>query len=127
MRLKKLENENNLTKNSHQNLLIGLGITALYVFAGSLFFLKPHNRRPSGKKIDIEIRYNTEKDADATLLAQNIVKIIRMVLMPLESKIKKESAQLIFVYSDESWEMRVRNGSEKLRRSVSKLLEAKEW
>jgi hypothetical protein len=115
-------------KNEHKmHLWVSLGIAALYGLAGSLFFFTRRKVRPPGKKIDIEIRYETEKTADTTMLAQNLVKIIRMVLTPLESKISKESAQLIFVYSDEAWEMRVRNGSENLRHSVKRLLEAKEW
>jgi len=119
--------EQDCEENSHDNLWIGLGLTVLYAIAASLFFLPKRYRRPPGKKIDIEIRYDTEKNADTTLIAQNLVKIIRMVLMPLQSKINKEGARLIFVYGDESWEMRVRNGSEKLRHSVRNLLEAKEW
>ena len=50
-------------------------------------------KKGSGKKIDIEIRYETEKDADSTLLAQNIVKVIRMVLVPLEKQIEKGKCQ----------------------------------
>ncbi len=112
---------------SNSDIWLNLGIVALYALAGSLFFLKRRSRRPTGKKIDIEIRYDTEKNADVTLLAQNLVKVIRMVLTPIESKINKEGAKLIFVYGDDSWEMRVRNGSEKLRHSVRHLLEKADW
>ena len=112
---------------SRSDLWINVGIAVLYGLAGSLFFLKKRAIRAVGKKINIEIRYDTEKNADSTLLAQSLVKIIRIVLSPLESKITKEGAVLIFVCGDSSWEMRVRNGSEKLRHSVKKLLEAKEW
>lgn len=114
-------------ESSQNNVWISVGIAALYAIAASLFFLPKRYKRPLGKKIDIEIRYDTEKNADTTFMAQNIVKIIRMVLMPLQSKINREGAGLIFVYGDESWEMRVRNGSEKLRHSVRNLLEANEW
>ena len=113
--------------NRQSNLWISVGIAALFGIAGSMFFLKKRAVRPVGKKIDIEIRYETEKNADSTLLAQSLVKIIRIVLSPLESAIVKEGAVLIFVCGDNSWDMRVRNGSEKLRHSVRKLLEAKEW
>ncbi len=128
MQIKKLKKEiPGYSENYTSELLISVGIAALYGLAASLFFFTKRVKRPQGKKIDIEIRYDTEKDADATLLAQNLVKIIRIVLTPLESKINKEDAKLIFVYGDGSWEMRVRNGSENLRQSVRKLLEAKEW
>ena len=72
-------------------------MAALYAIAISLFLLPKRFRRPPGRKIDIEIRYDTEKNADTTFIAQNIVKIIRIVLMPLQSKINKEGARLIFV------------------------------
>ncbi len=128
MQMTKLKKETrNNSENNNSEVWIGLGIAALYGIAASLFFFTKRVKRPSGKKIDIEIRYDTEKNADATFLAQNLVKIIRIVLTPLESKIAKEDAKLIFVYAEDSWEMRVRNGSENLRHSVRRLLEAKEW
>jgi hypothetical protein len=128
MRLKKLKKEiQDSAENDTSLVWVSLGIAALYGLAGSLFFFTKRIKRPTGKKIDIEIRYNTEKNADATLLAQNLVKIIRIVLSPLEPKINKENARLIFVYNEDSWEMRVSNGSEKLRQSVRSLLESKEW
>ena len=128
MQITKLKEEiQNSSENNNSEMWIVVGIAALYGIAASLFFFTKRTRRPPGKKVDIEIRYDTEKNADATFIAQNLVKIIRIVLTPLESKIAKEDAKLIFVYADDSWEMRVRNGSEKLRHSVRKLLEAKEW
>lgn len=82
--------------------------------------------RPS-RKIDIEIRYDADKDADATMLAQNQVKIIRMVLTPLEKQILDEQASLIYVYGGDYWEMRLKNASEELKTSIREALEAKEW
>ena len=103
----------------------------LLAFAGSFFLVLKNKtfKKPlkPGEKIDIEIRYECEKDADATLLAQNLVKIIRMVLMPLESQVKKEDAKLIFVYGGDFWEMRLKNSSEHLKNSVKRILEAREW
>jgi hypothetical protein len=111
--------------------IIGIGwITLVTLGASIFFFLKkryPKLRRVPGKKIDIEIRYETEKDADSTLLAQNIVKVIRMVLVPLEKQIEKENAKLIFVFGGDFWEMRLRNASKPLKNSVAQLLESKEW
>jgi len=124
---KRPNQEQDCEENNYDSLWIGLGMAILYAIAASLFFLPKRYRRPVGKKIDIEIRYDTEKTADTTFMAQNLVKIIRIVLTPLQSKINEEGASLIFVYGDESWEMRVRNGSEKLRQSVRNLLEANEW
>ena len=112
---------------SSTDVLIGVGIAALYGMVAYLFLLPKRVKHAPGKLIDIEIRYNTEKDADTTFLAQNLVKILRIVLSPIESKITQEGAQLILVYGDDNWEMRVRNGSETLRQSVRNLLEAKEW
>lgn len=79
------------------------------------------------RKVDIEIRYETEKDADATLLAENVVKVIRIVLLPLAKQIKEEEAKVIFVFNGDSWEIRMKNASEDLRDAVRALLEAKEW
>lgn len=110
--------------------LISYGFFSLLAFVGTFFLLFKRKASPPLKpsqKIDIEIRYETEKDADATFLAQNLVKIIRMVLMPLESQIKKEDAKLIFVYGGEFWEMRLKNSSERLKNSVRRRLEAQEW
>jgi len=111
--------------------IIGFGWVALVTMIASVFFFikrkYPTLKRVPGKKIDIEIRYETDKDADATLLAQNIVKVIRMVLVPLEKQIAKEDAKLIFVFGGDFWEMRLRNASKPLRNSVAELLESKEW
>ena len=79
------------------------------------------------KKIDIEIRYETEKDADATLLAENVVKVVKIVLLPVASRIKTEDAKVIFVFNGDAWEIRMKNASETLRTSVRTLLSAKEW
>ncbi|MEJ7768010.1 MAG: hypothetical protein WKF89_09375 [Chitinophagaceae bacterium] len=104
---------------------------SLIAFAGTFFyFLKKTPTRKVVKpaqKIDIEIRYESEKDATATQLAQNTVKVIRMVLMPLETEIKKQDAKLIFVYGGDYWEMRLKNSSPQLKNSVRQMLEAQEW
>jgi len=115
------------TGNSNAGVWFTLALTTLYGIAGSLFFLPKRTMRPPGKKINIELRYLTKKNADTTILAQNLLKIIKIVLTPLETKISKEDAKLIFVYGEDGWEMRVRNGSDQLRHSVRELLEAKEW
>ena len=115
------------SENNHLGVWFTLALAALYGVAGSLFFLPKRTTRPTGKKINIELRYLTEKNADTTFLAQNLLKIIKIVLTPLETKINKEDAKLIFVYDEDGWEMRVRNGSDQLRHSVRELLEAKEW
>lgn len=115
------------TGNSNAGVWFTLALTTLYGIAGSLFFLPKRTMRPPGKKSNIELRYLTEKNADTTFLAQNLLKIIKIVLTPLEAKISKEDAKLIFVYDEDGWEMRVRNGSDQLRHSVRELLEAKEW
>lgn len=133
MRLQKFLNKQTNTPKKENDIMemISYGLFSLMAFAGTFFLL--FKRRPPietlkpAEKINIEVRYETEKDADATLLAQNIVKIIRMVLMPLESQIKKEDAKLIFVYGGEFWEMRLRNSSERLKKSIRKRLEAQEW
>ena len=79
------------------------------------------------KQIDIEIRYETEKDADATLLAENVVKVIKIVLLPVASMIKAEDAKVVFVFNGDAWEIRMKNASETLRNSVRTLLSAKDW
>ena len=79
------------------------------------------------KKIDIEIRYEIEKDADATLLAENVVKVVKIVLLPVAARIKAEDAKVIFVFNGDAWEIRMKNASETLRTSVRTLLSAKEW
>lgn len=106
--------------------LLTLSGLAVLIYLFRKKFSKVYVARPS-KKIDIEIRYDAVKDADATMLAQNQVKIIRMVLQPLEKLIKREQASLIYVYGGDFWEMRLKNASEQLKGSVRKLLEAKEW
>ncbi len=119
------EKENNFTKQ------LGFGLIALLALAGTfLLFYRKKNLRQKHipvKKIDIEIRYEIEKDADITFSAQNTAKILKMVLTPLESQIKKEDAKLILVYGGDTWEMRMARASAQLKNSVRSLLEAKEW
>ena len=125
MQQHELQKENDLTK----PLLFGL--IALFAVTGTflLFFKKRvlKRTRVPGKKIDIEIRYDIEKDADTTFSAHNTAKVVKMVLTPLEKQIKKEKAKLILVFGGDTWEMRMCSASEKLRNSVRRLLEAKEW
>ena len=108
-----------------------LGLLTLTAIAALAFFIykkkKPSRKHIPGKNIDIEIRYETEKDADATFLAQNLAKIVRMVLVPVESQIEKEDAKLILVFNGDSWEMRMRKASPQLKHSVSDLLSANQW
>ena len=113
-----------------QSFILIVFMSFFSLLSALLFILKKTPVRQASKpgpKIDIEIRYDTEKDADATFLAQNTVKIIKMVLTPIESEIKQENAQLIFVYGDGAWEMRLRNASDPLKTKVRSLLEAQEW
>lgn len=116
----------NLTKGESTALVL----TIVSGFAGFLYFFsrrKAKPRRYVPGHFDIEIRYAATKDADATLLAQNQVKIIKMVLTPLEKRIQREKATLIYVYGGDFWEMRLRNASEQLKHAVKDLLEAEEW
>ena len=127
--LKKVNNFINDDEDDQSFLMIAL-MSLFSLLSALLFFLKKHPVRTAAKtgpKLDIEIRYDTEKDADSTFLAQNLVKIIRMVLTPIESQIEQENAKLIFVYGDDAWEMRLRNASDPLKTKVRNLLEAQEW
>src|SRR4028119_1597767 len=105
---------------SEQKLVLGL--LALASIAGAFFVL--HRNKTAGRRniplkdVDIEIRYDTDKDADIVFLAQNIVKIVRIVLSPLSSIIKRENAKLIFVFGGESWEMRTVNASDYLKENI---------
>ncbi|MEJ7740069.1 MAG: hypothetical protein WKF97_21835 [Chitinophagaceae bacterium] len=118
-------------KDNYLNMDIIFGLLKLTGILTMAYILykkkKPLRKRIPGKKINIEIRYETEKDADATFLAQNIAKVVRMVLVPVESQIVKEDAKLILVFTGDSWEMRMRKASEQLKHSVSSLLSANEW
>jgi len=110
---------------------LGLTFLALASLAGA-FFLLYKNRVAARKSVplkdvDIEIRYDTEKDADIAFLAQNVVKIVRIVLSPLSTRIKRENAKLIFVFGGESWEMRTVNASDVLKEKIRQKLESREW
>jgi len=110
---------------------LALTFLALASLAGAFFLLyknKVATRKSVPlKDVDIEIRYDTEKDADIAFLAQNIVKIVRIVLSPLSSRIKRENAKLIFVFGGESWEMRTVNASDALKEKIREKLESREW
>lgn len=116
-------------KKSEELVLSLLIVTGI---AGIFYFLR--KKRPAlftrslhVPKLDIEIRYEADKDADATLLAQNQVKVIRMILTPIEKQILREKATLIFVYGGDYWEMRLKNASEELKTGIRNILESKEW
>jgi hypothetical protein len=109
-----------------------LSVLIVTGLAGFFYFLRNRNRKftrrsVSVPKIDIEIRYAAERDADATLLAQNQVKIIRMVLQPIEKQILQEKAALIYVFGGDYWEMRLKNASDSLKTAIREILESKEW
>ena len=109
-----------------------LSVLILTGLAGFFYFLRNRNRKFARRsvpvpKIDIEIRYEAERDADATLLAQNQVKIIRMVLQPIEKQILEEQASLIYVFGGDYWEMRLKNASDSLKTAIREILESKEW
>lgn len=109
------------------------GLIALIALSGVFFLLYKTSGFRFGRqskprqKLDIEIRYETEKNADTAFSAQNTAKIVKMVLTPLEKQIKKEDAKLILVYGGDTWEMRMASASDNLKHSVRRLLEAKEW
>ena len=116
-------------ENSTKQLLLSL-IGLLAATGTFLLFYKKRvfkRTRVAGKKIDIEIRYDIEKDAETAFSAQNTAKVVKMVLTPIEKQIRKEKAKLILVFGGDTWEMRMCSASEKLRNSVRRLLEAKEW
>lgn len=110
---------------------LGIGLLTVLSIAGALLLLYKNKTIRKTilpvKDVDIEIRYDVEKDADTTFLAQNIVKIVRIVLAPLAGKIKKEDAKLIFVFTGESWEMRTVHASDVLKNLIRKQLASREW
>jgi len=110
---------------------IGIVLLTVMFFAGALLLLFKNKTVIKTilpvKDVDIEIRYDVEKDADTTFLAQNIVKIVRIVLAPLARKIRKEDAKLIFVFTGESWEMRTLHASDVLKNLIRKQLASREW
>ncbi len=87
----------------------------------------PRRARADFKPLDIEIRYQTEVDVEAVSLAENVIKIIKMVLNPIESQIREEEANLIVVFCGDFWEMRMKNSTDELKESVRNLLEAEAW
>lgn len=120
------------TPNARQNLILKIlfGLLAFLTSAGTFLLLFRRKDKKVGltaKKVPIDIMYEVEKDADTTFLAESIVKVIRIVLLPVSSQIKKEKARLVFVFSGDGWEIRMRNASQQLRKRVRSILEANEW